>query len=330
MKDNDADRALRDNLRVPALSPEALQRIRQATEAEWRANLEQTPSRHRWPAVAAVASLALLASSWVLFVRDAGPTQGEPMARLERTSAPGVVELRPLWRDAVLAVGSEIRAGQRLHVRAGSLLTLRSGGNLRVLPGTQLEVISTSSVRLERGEIYVDIPPGDHPQTDFVAITDAGEFRHIGTQFALSVIDGATRLRVREGSVRWDAPRGPATVEAGDEVVIDRDQRVTHRTIETSGAAWSWIETMAPAMEIEGRPLDEFLKWVARETGRKLVIQDEATRGQIAVIRMHGDVRGLEPLQALQAVIASTSLHCDLSAGAIRVSLASEPPMPLR
>ena len=63
-----------------------------------------------------------------------------------------------------------------------------------------------------------------------------------------------------------------------------------------------------------------------RETGRKLVISDEATRQQVATIRMHGNVHGLEPLQALKAVMASTSLKLELPEGAIRVSFASEPP----
>ena len=35
--EGDAERALREGLRTPALSPEAMQRIRAATQAEWRA-----------------------------------------------------------------------------------------------------------------------------------------------------------------------------------------------------------------------------------------------------------------------------------------------------
>ena len=37
MSQIDDEEVLRSNLRVPALSPEALARIRRATEAEWRA-----------------------------------------------------------------------------------------------------------------------------------------------------------------------------------------------------------------------------------------------------------------------------------------------------
>ncbi len=46
-----AERALREGLRTPALSPEAMQRIRAATQAEWRANVQA-------PAQAACANAA--------------------------------------------------------------------------------------------------------------------------------------------------------------------------------------------------------------------------------------------------------------------------------
>jgi ferric-dicitrate binding protein FerR (iron transport regulator) len=327
--DPESERVLRDNFKVPALSPEALARIRLATEAEWRANVRQSGSR-RWLPFAAAASVALVAMAAANFFFEGAAPASEPLATLARALAPGVVELRSLWRESPIAIGSELRAGQDLAARGGAMLALQGGGNLRLAPGTELEVISTSSVRLERGELYVDIPPGTHPGAGFVAITAAGEFRHVGTQFSLAAIDGATRLRVREGSVTWNAARGQTTVNAGTEVFIDRDHRVTRRTLESAGDAWAWTTAMAPEVEIEGRPLAEFLDWVARETGRKLLITDEGTRRQIATIRMHGSIRGLQPLDALNAVMTATSLRFDLPTGAIRVSFASESPAPSR
>ena len=38
-----------------------------------------------------------------------------------------------------------------------------------------------------------------------MVVTPAGEFRHVGTQFAVAIVNGMTRLRVREGSVLWHA-----------------------------------------------------------------------------------------------------------------------------
>jgi ferric-dicitrate binding protein FerR (iron transport regulator) len=236
------------------------------------------------------------------------------------------VEVRALWRDAPLGIGSELRAGGDFEARGGSLLKLHGGGNVRVAPHSKFEVLSANSVRLDRGEMYVDIPPGAHADASFVAITGAGEFRHVGTQFAIAVVNGTTRLRVREGQVQWRAAEGDSLLPAGTEVLIDRHQNVTRGAVDSAGQHWSWTEAMAPEIDIDNRPLGEFLDWFARETGRRLVVADDMTRKQIDTIRMHGNVRGLTPMQALKAVMASTSLRFELPAGAIRVSFAGESP----
>ena len=327
MSNVDDEEILRSNLRVPTLSPEALARIRRATEAEWRVQTGGSPRRLWIPrAAAAAVALLALAAAWQLWVRSPGVTVGEPMAQLARAEGAGVVELRSLWRDTTIGVGGELRSGRDFEARGGSLLKLRGGGNVRVAPNSRFEVLSANSVRLDRGEMYVDIPPGAHADASFVAVTGAGEFRHLGTQFAIAVVNGTTRLRVREGRVQWHAPDGDSTLPAGTEVLIDRHLNVTHGAVESAGQHWSWTETMAPEIDIDNRPLGEFLAWFARETGRKLVYADPATQQQIDSIRMHGNVHGLTPMQALKAVMASTSLRFDLPSGAIRVSFAGDPP----
>jgi ferric-dicitrate binding protein FerR (iron transport regulator) len=327
--DAEEELALRENLQMRVLSPEALARIRGAAEAEWRANVE-SPARRSWMSYAAAASVGALAvaAAWVFMSHGWGSHPGEAMASVARAETPGVVELRPLWRDQAVSVGADIATGQRFEARGATLLSLRGGGNLRIARGSQFEVLSVNTVRLDSGEMYVDIPKGAHADASFVAITNAGEFRHVGTQFALSVADGSTRLRVREGSVQWHAADGDATVEAGSEVVIDRLRHVMRRMVEANGAQWAWTEAMAPDVDIENRPVAEFLGWFARETGRELILSDAAAQRQVITIHMHGNVHGLEPGQALAAVLGSTSLRFQVSADAIRVSSAGESPTP--
>jgi len=323
MSQADDEYLLRDNLRMQALSPEALARIRRATEAEWRAQVG--PARRRWmPVAAAAAALIAAVATWTLWSGGQQEMPGAPLARVERVEAPGAVELGSWWRKSAVTAGAELHTGERLDLRGNTLLSLIGGGNVRLSHDSEVQVMSADSMRLVRGAMYVDIPPGSRGSRSFVAITDAGEFRHLGTQFAISVDAGATRLRVREGSVQWQTPRGESTVNAGTEVLIDRNQNVTRQEIASSGVNWAWVETMAPEVDIEDRPLAEFLDWVARETGRKLVLADDATRRQVATIRTHGNVHGLAPLEALKVVMASTSLRLDLPAGVIRVSFAGE------
>lgn len=324
MNGTDDERVLRDNLRVSALSPEALDRIRRATEAEWRAQVG--PARRRWMPAAMAAAAALFAgiATWTLWSGGQAELPLAALASVERVEVPGMVELRGWWREAPVDAGAELHAGQRFEARGNALLALQDGGNLRLARDSEVQVISADTIRLERGEMYVDIPPGSRAPRSFVAITSVGEFRHLGTQFALSVSDGGTRLRVREGSVQWHTAQGESTVDAGTEVLIDRNLNITRQDLDTAGEHWAWTETMAPDVDIENRPLAEFLDWVARETGRKLEFADDATRQQAASIRMHGNVHGLAPLTALKAVMASTSLRLDLPSGVIRVSLAGE------
>lgn len=328
MNEDGTERALRESLRAPALSAEALQRIRRATEAEWRASLAQRPARHWWPAVAAASVVAVALVAAGIALEPWAMRGGDPLGQVARTQAPGITQVRNWWPDAAVAGGASLRTGQQFDVQGAGLVSLPAGGNLRIAPATQLEVIAANSVKLAAGEMYIDIPAGTQSSANFTVITSAGEFRHVGTQFALAVAGGATRLRVREGRVQWLGVDGDSTVDAGTELLIDRDQKVTRRVIDSSSADWSWTEALTPDIDIENKPLADFLDWVSRETGRKLVIADAATHAQIAAIRTHGDVRGLTAMQALTAVMASTSLHLDVSAGAIRVSFARETSRP--
>jgi hypothetical protein len=323
---------LRAGLRSPALSAEAMQRTRMARQQEWRAAHPAGPVRapaRRCLSLAAAASVAMIAGvlGWNLFMTGTS-SDGAVVGTLARFEAPGIVEPRYLRRDSVLAEGAALHAGQSLEVRGDSLITLTGGGNLRVARASAFEVLAANAVKLGSGELYVDIPPGSRGSDRFMVITPAGEFRHVGTQFAVAIVNGATRLRVREGSVLWHATDGDSTVNAGTEVMIDGNRTVTRRPIATTGREWAWAESLAPEFEIENRPVQEFLAWFSRETGRKLELADAAARQQAATILMHGNVHGLTAMEALTAVMAATTLRFELPEGVIRVSSARDSKTP--
>lgn len=336
--ETEEERVLRTGLHANPLSAEAMARIRAATEAEWRANLESTakvelPSRRWWPYAAAASLFALAVLGGLLFMGQIGrPDRGEPAAHLVRFEAPGVVEVRLLRTDTNLTEGAVLRSGRTYRAVGQALVDLADGGNLRVASGSEVEILAKDEVRLVSGELYVDIPPGAHASSAFIARTAAGAFRHAGTQFALAVVQGETRLRVREGSVHWLPADGESTgeslVPAGTEVMFSGRTKAVERPIGTSGNEWDWTSKTTPDFEIDNRPLGDFLAWVARESGRKLVVADDQARRQVTTIRMHGSVHGLTPMQALSAVMATTELRYDLPDGQIRVSFASESAAP--
>jgi ferric-dicitrate binding protein FerR (iron transport regulator) len=332
--DTDADdrateHALREGLSVNVLSTEAMRRIRQATESEWR-EMARAPVRRRprlFAVAASVLGIALAAGvSWLVLRPDTA--SGAVFGEVASVDTAGLFEVKLFARDTSLAAGSSLHAGQVLDSRGNAIVTLANGGNLRIARASAVEIREPDAVQLARGEIYVDIPPGSHAANSFRVFTAAGEFRHVGTQFAVMIAEGQTRLRVREGEVKWRAPSGESTVAAGTEVTIDRNGQVTQRKIPTAGRDWAWTEAMAPDVIIDNRPLLEFLQWYARETGRRLDI-DEQSRKQAAEILMRGSVKGLTVSEALSAVMATTStLKYELPEGVIRVSSARVSPAP--
>ena len=207
-----AERVLREGLRANVLTPEALQRIRQATEQEWR-QVTRAPARRGWLALAAAASVAVLAAGlgWAYLAQNSASANAAILGQVASFDAPGMVEPRTLRPDVMMVAGSKLRVGQVLDARGDSLVTLNGGGNLRVARASGFEVEADNSISLQRGELYVDIPPGAHASDAFRIVTDAGEFRHEGTQFAVAIVDGQTRLRVREGRVLWRADAGEST-----------------------------------------------------------------------------------------------------------------------
>jgi len=207
-REGSAERVLREGLKANVLAPEALQRIRQATEQEWRA-ATRAPARRGWRLLSVAASMAILAAgiSWSYLTMSSGSGDGAILGGVVSFDAPGLIETRTLRRDVVLAEGSALRVGQTLDVQGDSLVSLIGGGNLRIARASEIELQSDNAFILKRGELYVDIPTGSQAGGGFRVVTDAGEFRHEGTQFAVAIVEGQTRLRVREGSVLWRAGR---------------------------------------------------------------------------------------------------------------------------
>jgi hypothetical protein len=321
--DESAERALREGLRTNVLSADAMARIRQVTEHEWRATTRAPGRRARFLSVAASCLAVAIAGIWTFSATRPGSPVVD-FGRVVAVESPGLVELKRFAADVAIVPGSSLQVGQSLDVRGDTVVDFGAGGNLRIARSSAIEIRAPDVVSLTRGELYVDIPPGSRTASTFRVLTRAGEFRHVGTQFAVLISADLMTLRVREGEVVWRGAAGESTVAAGTEVTLDRDGNTTRRQIPTAGRDWSWTEAMAPDVVIENRPLLEFLRWFARETGRTLEM-DEPSRQQALSILMHGSVQGLTVTEALSVVMATTpSLKYELPEGVIRVSSTSD------
>lgn len=301
--------------------PESQQReVRAAVESEWRALVTARQRRRRigsWAAAATVAAVA--ASAW--WARPMLSPPAEPFARLARSQ--GTVEYREgsdgSWRH--VADGTRIAAGAALRTgQAGrAAIEFDSGLSLRLDQGSRVAFATPVEAALEGGAVYVDAGGGEAATSrEFRLQTDYGEVRHLGTQYEARVADGTLRVAVREGHVGVGTAATGQVAAAGEQLLftpagVERSQLSPH------DAQWAWVGSVTPPFPIEGRTVEEFLAWAARETGREVRYASPAAAQRAREAVLSGSVSGLAPEQAVRAVLSTTSLQPRIEAERILV-----------
>jgi hypothetical protein len=94
--------------------------------------------------------------------------------------------------------------------------------------------------------------------------------------------------------------------------MIDVLGGVSRDEIEPDAESWQWAESIAPTPDMDGKPAAELIAWVARETGRQLRYTSEIAERRAATVILHGNIRHLAPLAALEAMLATTDLEYTL------------------
>lgn len=304
--------------------PGSRERVLAAVEAKWNASLRR---RRLWRAGSAVAATFLVAATAVGLLRM-GPFQDTAaiVAHVDRIAGP--VETRPAgagaWLQAVEAAHQPVYAGTRMRTggtgTAGLLLT--SGVSLRLASASAIELQDANRLRLVHGAMYVDTGPDGRGGTVEV-VTTAGTVLDMGTQFELKLDDAQLRVRVREGQVVLRRDDGDIVTQAGGQLTMGRDGKVSRSSIDPADPSWQWAERIAPAPETDGRTAASLLAWVARETGRDLRYLDEDAEKAAGVTILHGRISGLTPLQTLDVLLATTTLEYGLgSDGSITIGQA--------
>lgn len=266
--------------RRPGIDAERTARVRAAVEGEWRATLR----RRLWTRVGAAVALAAAVGGVLLF-RSAPEAPVAPPAL-----APIVAHVQ--FVRGTTAPAADIRAGAVLQLPAGATASLDwNGATLRLDGGTHLRFDGAEVATLQRGAVYY---AGDGRRAAVTLRTLFGDVRDVGTRFEVRLRDDGVVVRVREGAVML---RG-TTARARSELVATASSIET-RSIGTTGEAWSWIEEAAPPITLEGKTLEDVMRYVAAEKG--LALEWSAGEGK-RTIRLHGDV----PLTTSEALDAAT------------------------
>jgi ferric-dicitrate binding protein FerR (iron transport regulator) len=315
--DKELDRTLTDLLRAPPLDPRALERIRVAVESEWRTSTalhRRSRAIRRWGWASLAAAVVVIAVTTAWFAKFAG----DPVVFGSISRSGDGIDVRH--------VGAPLRAGDTVKAHGPMLVLPAAGGSLRIAADSTVHITSVTDIRLERGKIYVDLPPARATSARLNVWTRAGLIEHVGTGFEVLSDDAGVRIRVREGRIRLSSVSGAAgslsvvLADAGTELLAVPGGGIVQRPVATYGSDWLWIASLAPTYEIEGKPLLDFLQWVSRELGRRLEFGDSQARDIAARTILHGSIRDHTPLDALANVLATTSLRYEILGDTIRVN----------
>jgi len=311
-----------------AIPPGARERAHAAVHEAWRDATRERRRRQagrRWHLpVALAASVALAGILIARFpaetIAPAAPVARVALVRGELSGADGA-RLRP---------GAELPAGTSLSTDGAgrAALSLADGTSLRVDHDTRLTLTADARLRLEAGAVYVDTAPADPTGDGVTIMTSYATATDLGTQFEVRLADEAALIRVREGKVAI-APAtgtGSAAVAPGQHVApagraarVTADGGIEASDISPHDPSWAWAQSVAPAFETAGdRKLGEFLRWSARELGLELHYSGD-TGAAAAAVDLSGSVEGMTPGEALQAVMATTTLAYRVQDGRLEV-----------
>jgi ferric-dicitrate binding protein FerR (iron transport regulator) len=303
-------------------STEGMRRAREASERAWRQMLNQ-PSRApvrggRFLALGfgLAASVALVA--WLVVRPVEVPPPPGVIGRV--VVLQGAAQVRNGEDRVALIADAPIESGSTVETDAGGVaISLGTALSLRLDSGTRVEFVAADRVKLLAGGLYVD-SGGINAAAPLRILTPAGEVSHIGTQFQVRVVPDITRVQVREGRVRVEPVSGAVqSLATGDGLEVRGQELVVKHGLPTFGGEWTWASTLAPVLEIENRPLAEFLAWLVREQGWRLHYASESLQEQAAQIRLHGSLEGLPVDAMLERVSLVTGVRLEVRHGVLWV-----------
>jgi len=302
-------------------SAEGTRRARLAAEAAWQRAVAQagheSPRRKHLTVIAL--ALAACAAGVALFLLRR-PAEVTPSLAANVVAVTGDVQLRLGTAELPVSSAQPVYTGSTIATANGRLALALGALSLRLDRDTALRIESAGRVALLHGSIYVDSGGLNMAATLSIA-TPAGDVRHVGTQFQVTVQGDSTRVRVREGRVLLIPAAGGASQDlaTGDELEIRGDQATWRRGLPSFGPEWDWSAGLAPTLDIENRPLAEFLVWMAREHGWQLRFADEASQGRVRDIRLHGSFDGLSTADMLERVTLVTGVAVEENDGVLWV-----------
>jgi hypothetical protein len=239
----------------------------------------------------------------------------------------GSVQAKSGWLGGWQSVGAHetLRVGEQVETASSGrvALALADGLSVRLDHDTLVSLVDSRHIAISRGALYVDsgsqrVPIGPGLQI----VTPAGAIRHLGTQYEARVVGSEVRIAVREGKVELDAGGGTThRASAGEQIVVSPAGSVERSAVTPYDTRWGWVSATAPSYDIDGRSVGDFLAWVGRELGCDIVYANSRTQAEASRVLLSGSISGLNPGDALAAVLPTTPLRGEVRGGKLVVSL---------
>lgn len=285
------------------------QEVRSAVAAEWRSQVRQRQRRTlvNW---ALAASVALAAYFGLDALRSSPSVPPQIVARVDMRQGPVIVADEQA--DHAVVNGEALLSGQTVRTAGDAALSLvwTTGGSLRIGAGSRVRLVGVDEIELQDGKLYFD-SQGSQPGSSLRVITREGALQHVGTQYMATIADEGVIVRVREGRVivNGDGYTNLA-VEDGSIELLDGGYRPFAEA--PYGENWDWVAEAAPERSFNGRRIIEFLRWVARETGREVYFESRALE-ELAARETIVWPTVLKPTEdTLVSVLSTTDLRSDL------------------
>lgn len=318
----DQETASRDEQRIAQLLKLVGRRppLPAETRAEWArvfaAELAPVIERRRRRRKILRDTLALCASVTLFYLVFASPLQryweqDVPIGHITKVLGEG-------WRYETanrmirLTPDDPLVPGIGVVTESGSLVALTlQQTQIRLNRNTEVKIYS-GEIRLLKGQLYVDSGAVAAGRQGILVSTPLARIRDIGTQFTVSYDADGVAATVREGALLVAIEEGEFRANAhpdyAQRVQVSRDNDVVMTRTDKQGEEWDWSIPLAESFVLEGRSALEFLQWVSRETGVNLVFADAAARRNAKQTILHGDISAFAPGQAVDIVLATTSL----------------------
>ncbi|MFQ5528331.1 MAG: FecR domain-containing protein [Thermoanaerobaculia bacterium] len=305
-----------------------LDRMQAELRPLWEEQVEQpSPGRPRLRfAAAAVLAVALAAAFFGRALLFEEATRFASVARLTGSAS--------VWRGTKagsaesLDSGTELETGNSIATAVGSLLALETvtGHSLRLDQATRVVLASDHEVRLEQGAIYLESGI-EHGGDRLTILTPFGRVEEIGTQFEVRLGSDTLTVRVREGEVELGTSTSVARAVAGEEITLSSG--AVHRaSLASYDPVFEWTQRIAPTWPLDGSRLEGFLDWAARQSGHRLEYSEQGIEEEAGGVVLSGEIEGLSPSEALEAVLPAVGLAHRYEEGVLLVSRLGDPSDP--